>query len=96
MIRFSYEKRGGGAITKAMRQFAEFEDKYRLVEHFMEGAMYTWSNNQDNVVMTKLDRFLMSVDREIVVGCSKQQAICQSAHRIIEPYFLIRPRQKEN
>jgi hypothetical protein len=46
-----------------MNMFNEFINHYKLRE-IARGAQYTWTNNQVNPVLVKLDRFLVSTEWE--------------------------------
>ncbi|XP_073354983.1 uncharacterized protein [Aegilops tauschii subsp. strangulata] len=45
-----------------MRRFKEFVDQCELKELYMHGRRFTWSNEREQPVMTKIDRVLASVD----------------------------------
>ncbi|XP_026420155.1 uncharacterized protein LOC113316149 [Papaver somniferum] len=54
------EKKGCTKITKSMRDFANFIYTHDLIDLPMKVSRYTWSNGQSNLVMSRLDRFLLS------------------------------------
>ena len=42
-----------------MRKFKAFVDNNELKELYMHGRRFTWSNERDQLVMTKIDRVLV-------------------------------------
>ncbi|XP_073360435.1 uncharacterized protein [Aegilops tauschii subsp. strangulata] len=48
-----------------MRKFKAFVDNNELKELYMHGRRFTWSNERDQLVMTKIDQVLVSVDWEL-------------------------------
>lgn len=42
--------------------FEDFVDRNDLIDVHLVGARFTWSNFQDNLSLSKLDRFLVSTD----------------------------------
>lgn len=45
-----------------MRMFNNFIKEFDLVDLPLKGTSFTWSNNQDRRVCSRLDRFLFSID----------------------------------
>ncbi|XP_026451352.1 uncharacterized protein LOC113351613 [Papaver somniferum] len=66
------EKKNCKNITKSMKGFASFIDEHDLIDLSLKGARYTWSNNQSNPIMCKLDRFLFSPSLELQYPCASQ------------------------
>ena len=62
IIRFLSEKLGGSKITSDMRRFSDWINSHSLVDVQLSGASFTWSNNQSQPAMSRLDRFLASTD----------------------------------
>lgn len=58
-IRFVNEKSLGSGITHSMRNFEEFVSFGNLRDSSLCNAKYTWTNSQERLVMSRLDRFLM-------------------------------------
>lgn len=50
--------------TQGMDMFCDFVDRYELHNLTIQGTRFTWSNFQDNPMMSKLDRFLVSGEWE--------------------------------
>jgi exonuclease III len=64
ILRFSFEKNKGIRRNKWSSLFNAIINSHDLREIDMSGGQYTWSNNQINPTLEKLDRFLMSSDWE--------------------------------
>ena len=62
ITRFPSEKLGGSKITSDMRHFSGWINSHSLVDLQLSGASFTWSNNQSQPAMSRLDRFLVSTD----------------------------------
>lgn len=59
MIRFVHEKNSYGRVTRSMRDFDEFVRVGNMRDCPLSNAKYTWSNGQKNMVLYRLDRFLV-------------------------------------
>lgn len=46
-------------MSGSMERFLEFIDDNELVDLLLSGSKYTWSNNQETVAMSRIDRFLI-------------------------------------
>lgn len=58
--------RGGCFVVPAMRDFNDWISLHDLVDLPLQGAGFTWSNKQNEPVMSHLDRFLVySVDGHV-------------------------------
>lgn len=60
VIRFVNEKSSGGKVTPSMRDFDEFMHLSDLKDSPLCNARYTLTNGQDRLVMSRLDRFLVT------------------------------------
>ncbi|XP_073362417.1 uncharacterized protein [Aegilops tauschii subsp. strangulata] len=65
MIIRANEKSNSNLNRGMMRKFKAFVDNNELKELYMHGRRFTWSNERDQLVMTKIDRVLVSVDWEL-------------------------------
>jgi hypothetical protein len=65
IIRSSNEKNKGG-IYKHTGVFNSIINTFELIDIKMCGGKFTWSNNQSNPTLERLDRFLVSKSREHV------------------------------
>uniref|UniRef100_A0A2N9HVH9 Elongation factor P C-terminal domain-containing protein n=1 Tax=Fagus sylvatica TaxID=28930 RepID=A0A2N9HVH9_FAGSY len=61
-IRFPSERLGASHFTSSMHAFSDFITSCRLRDLPLEGGLFTWSNNRENAVMSRIDRFLLSED----------------------------------
>jgi len=60
-VRFPGERSGVIGFFAAMEEFSEFIFVERLVDIPLQGGQFTWSNN---LVWSKIDRFLLSSEWE--------------------------------
>lgn len=61
VIRFPSEKLGGCRITPNMQQFSDRINSNSIINLHLSRAAFTWSNLQRSPLMSKLDRFLVSM-----------------------------------
>lgn len=59
-IRFPVERLGALRMISQMRNFNGFIDDHELVDLPLKGVVFTWTNNLDRRVCSRLDRFLLS------------------------------------
>ena len=59
MIIRATEKSNSNVNRGMMRKFKAFVDNNELKELYMHGRRFTWSNERDQLVMTKIDRVLV-------------------------------------
>jgi hypothetical protein len=64
IIRFSYERNRKCGVQRFSDLFNTLINFHELREIEMSGETYTWSNNQEDPILEKLDRILMSKDWE--------------------------------
>ena len=65
VVRFPNERGAGGSISSAMWDFSDFISDQGLLDLSLVGGRFTWSSNQDNPSMSRLDRFLVSPEWDI-------------------------------
>lgn len=65
MILRADEKSDNNLNRRIMRRFKEFVDDCELKEPYMHGRRFTWSNEREQPVLTKIDRVFVSVDWEL-------------------------------
>ncbi|XP_077251900.1 uncharacterized protein LOC143891145 [Tasmannia lanceolata] len=63
-IRYPEEKNVVGRVTTSMRRLSDFILGGELIDLLLEGARYTWTNNQENLILSWLDRILISTEWE--------------------------------
>jgi hypothetical protein len=61
-VRFPNERGAGGGISSAMWDFSEFISEQSLLNLPLMRGRFTWSSNQDNPSMSRLDKFLVSLE----------------------------------
>jgi hypothetical protein len=64
IIRYSNERNKPGGNHRHSNTFNSLIHFYELREIIMSGGLYTWSNNQENPTLKKLDRILISKEWE--------------------------------
>ena len=58
------ERSKGGRISPAMRWFLEILNELGLRDMLLQGVPYTWRGGRNDRAMSRLDKFLVSVDWE--------------------------------
>lgn len=64
LIRDDKDRNVGHGDPKLMDLFNDFIGNFQLREIHMGGAKYTWSNKQQDPILVKLDRILVSIEWE--------------------------------
>uniref|UniRef100_A0A0A9F2E3 Endonuclease/exonuclease/phosphatase domain-containing protein n=1 Tax=Arundo donax TaxID=35708 RepID=A0A0A9F2E3_ARUDO len=64
IIRYSFEKNKGGSLSHFSHIFNSVTHNHELRELTMSGGLYTWSNNQENPTLEKLDRIFVNKEWE--------------------------------
>ncbi|RVW99876.1 LINE-1 reverse transcriptase-like [Vitis vinifera] len=64
MIRFPSERSRGGRLSPSMRRFTEVIEELELRDLPLQGGMFTWSGGFNNLLKSRIDRFLISEDWE--------------------------------
>ncbi|XP_073360330.1 uncharacterized protein [Aegilops tauschii subsp. strangulata] len=65
MITSAADKNNSNLNHHIMRKFREFIDDNELKELYMHGRRFTWTNERDAPMMTKIDRVLVTLDWEL-------------------------------
>ena len=65
MILHADEKSNNNLNRRIMRKFREFVDNCELKDVYMHGRRFTWTNEREQLVLTKIDRVLVSVDWDL-------------------------------
>ncbi|XP_077210531.1 uncharacterized protein LOC143846006 [Tasmannia lanceolata] len=73
-IRFPSEKSTHTRITTSMRNFSAIIQDNELIDLPLNGARFTWSNNQDRLVMSRIDRVLVTREWEECFPLISQKA----------------------
>lgn len=64
VIHFAREKNPLGRITRSMEDFANFLSEVNLCDCPLSNASFTWTNGKTPLILSRLDRFLVSGDWE--------------------------------
>jgi hypothetical protein len=75
ILRFANEKNKGCGVTRFSDEFNSIINKFALRELPLSGGMFTWSNNQENPTLEKLDRILINHDWENLFPLSSARKI---------------------
>ncbi|KAL4204495.1 hypothetical protein AMTRI_Chr01g110160 [Amborella trichopoda] len=62
VTRWFHERNTSTSISQDMRDFADFITKNELIDIPLQGSQFTWSNHSPNPSLSKLDRFLFSIN----------------------------------
>ena len=62
VIRFPLERSPEGRSSWAMRELSSFIDSCNLIDHPLEGERYTWSSHEGDLVLSRIDQFIFSVE----------------------------------
>lgn len=60
MIRYPHEKKGGNFVAQSMKLFSNFINDNGLIDLPLLRRRFTWSNNREQVAMSRIDKFLLS------------------------------------
>jgi hypothetical protein len=64
VVRFPSERSSVAGFSAAMEKFSDFIFMQNLVDLPLEGGQFTWSNNQEDQTLSRIDRFLISPEWE--------------------------------
>jgi hypothetical protein len=64
IVRFPSEQSNGSSYSSGMMDFLDFILAQGLMDIPLVGSQFTWSNNQENEIWSRVDRFLFSPDWE--------------------------------
>jgi hypothetical protein len=76
MIRRAREKNKGSVNRRVMRQFNNTIDDLHLLELELTDRAFTWSNEQLNPTMTKIDRFLATTEWHDLFPSADLRSMC--------------------
>jgi hypothetical protein len=74
LVRFSTDKSNGIINHKWADLFNNWVSTWSLIELDPSNKKFTWSNNQENLVMAKIDRVFISTDWEVVFPLANVKA----------------------
>jgi len=75
LVRSSLDKNNGQVNFRWVDLFNEWVSRWGLIELELRNRKYTWTNNQENVVMTRLDRVFVSTELESVFPLARIKAL---------------------
>jgi exonuclease III len=76
MIRRKNEKNKGPINSRLMRLFNNSIDSLQLMELDLHGRLFTWSNEQNDPTMSRIDRFLATTEWHDLYPTADLQAFC--------------------
>lgn len=62
VIRYSSERRGRVVYTRGMELFSDFIERNNLIDSPLIGGRFTWLNEHSRPAMSRLDRFVASLE----------------------------------
>lgn len=62
VIKIPEEKLGGCRMTADMRRFSDWINSHGQMDLQLNGALFTWSNQQTPPIMSRLDRYFISTE----------------------------------
>ena len=68
MIRFPSERSRGGRLSPSMRRFTEVIEELELRDLPLQGGMFTWSGGFNNLLKSRIDRFLYLKTGKLISG----------------------------
>ena len=68
MIRFPTERSQGGRLSPSMRRFTEVIEELELRDLPLQGGMFTWSGGFNNLLKSRIDRFLYLKTGKLISG----------------------------
>lgn len=79
MIRRAREKNKGSINRRVMRRLNSIIDSLQLLELDLNGKKFTWINEQDDPMMSRIDRFLATTEWHDLFPEADLQAIVKVA-----------------
>jgi len=64
VVRFPSERSSGASYSATMEEFSDFIFMHNLVDLPLVDGQFTWSNNQEDQIWSKINRFLVSSEWE--------------------------------
>jgi hypothetical protein len=97
LIRNQKEKSNSNINFSHSMAFNDWINKWDLIEYSDPHRVFTWSNNQTNPIMAKLDRMLASVDWDLKYLVARLTVLPRglSDHNPIQVQFGEKPQVKE-
>ncbi|KAL4187680.1 hypothetical protein AMTRI_Chr09g40190 [Amborella trichopoda] len=77
ITRWSSERNSNSSISQGMNDFSDFMSRQELLDVPLQGCRFTWSNHSPQPSLSKLARFLFSVDWEETFPSSHAMALAK-------------------
>ena len=75
LVRSQQDKSNGSVDQKWADRFNAWIDLWALMEIGLAGRAYTWSNNQENVIMSRIDRIFCTTHLESIFPLAHARAL---------------------
>jgi hypothetical protein len=75
LVRSSLDKNNGQVNFRWINLFNDWVNRWGLIELELRNRKYTWTNNQENVVIARLDRVFVSTELESVFPLARIKAL---------------------
>ena len=75
LVRSISDKSNGDVNFRWVDPFNDWVSKWGLIELELRNRKFTWTNNQENLVMARLDRVFMSTELEVVFPLARVKAL---------------------
>jgi endonuclease/exonuclease/phosphatase family metal-dependent hydrolase len=75
LVRAQSDKSNGNVDFRWVDRFNAWVDMWSLIEIGLTGRSFTWSNNQENRIMSKIDRIFVSTEFEALFPLASARAL---------------------
>lgn len=75
LVRSTADKSNGVVNFKWVDLFNDWINKWALIELDLRNRKFTWTNNQENLVMARIDRVFLSTDLEAAFPLARVKAL---------------------
>jgi hypothetical protein len=75
LVRAQSDKSNGNVDFRRVDRFNAWVDMWSLIEIGLTGRSFTWSNNQENRIMSKIDRIFVSTEFEALFPLASARAL---------------------
>jgi hypothetical protein len=79
LVRYQKDKSNGLVDFKWCDKFNEWIDKHCLMEINLVGMCYTWSNNQENQILSHIDRIFCSTEFDAMFPLATTRALSRNS-----------------
>jgi len=64
VVRFPFERSSGGRLTLAIGEFSTIISSCNSIDPPLEDARFTWSTHEEVLLLSRIDRFLFSIEQK--------------------------------